>query len=40
MARCIDLVIRKERPIIQAARAPGFTVEKLKKAWGDAEDVH
>jgi len=40
IARCIDLVIRKERPIISAARAPGFTVEKLKKAWGEAEDIH
>jgi regulator of RNase E activity RraA len=39
MPRCIDLVIRKERPIISAARAPGFTVEKLKIAWGESEDA-
>jgi regulator of RNase E activity RraA len=36
----IDLVIRKEAPILRAARAPGFDVERLVAAWGEAEDVH
>ena len=35
----IDLVIRKEQPILKAARAPGFTVEKLKAAWIEADQI-
>lgn len=40
LPRAIDLVTRKEAPLIKAARAPGFTVDKLIAAWGEAEDVH
>jgi regulator of RNase E activity RraA len=40
LPRAIDLVIRKEAPILRAARDPGFTVDKLVEAWGEAEDVH
>ncbi len=36
----IDTVTRKEAPILKAARAPGFSSEKLRIAWGEAEDVH
>ena len=36
----IDLVTRKEQPLLKAARAPGFDIAKLLQAWGDAEDVH
>jgi len=36
----IDLCIRREKPVLEAARAPGFTVEKLKAAWGEASDIH
>jgi regulator of RNase E activity RraA len=36
----IDLVTRKEAPLLKSARAPGFTVEKLIAAWGEAEDIH
>ena len=36
----IDLVTRKEKPLLDAARAPGFNIEKLMAAWGEAEDVH
>lgn len=36
----IDLVTRKEKPLLDAARAADFTVEKLIAAWGEAEDVH
>ena len=39
MADAIDLVLRKEVPILKAARAPGFTVEKLKAAWLEAEQI-
>jgi regulator of RNase E activity RraA len=37
MPRAIDIVMRKEVPILTAARAPGFTVEKLKAAWSQAD---
>ena len=36
----IDLCTRKEAPVLAAARAPGFDIEKLKQAWGEADDVH
>ena len=39
MADAIDLVLRKEVPILKAARAPGFTVEKLKAAWLEADQI-
>lgn len=35
----IDIVIRKEQPILKAARAPGFTVEKLRAAWLEADQI-
>lgn len=34
------LIARREAVTISAAREPGFNVERLKKAMGDAEDVH
>ena len=40
LPRAIDTVTRKEAVILRAARAPGFTVDKLISAWGEAEDVH
>ena len=40
LPRAIDLVTRKEKPLLDAARAADFTVEKLIAAWGEAEDVH
>jgi regulator of RNase E activity RraA len=36
----IDLTMRKEAPILRAARAPGFDLEALIRAWGDADDIH
>ena len=39
MADAIDLVLRKEVPILTAARAPKFTVEKLKAAWLEADQI-
>lgn len=40
LPRAIELVLRKEAPILAAARGPNFDVEKLIAAWGEAEDVH
>ncbi len=35
-----DSIARRERVIIDAATEPGFNMERLKKAWGDAAEVH
>lgn len=39
LPRAIDLVTRKEAPILNAARSPGFTIDNLIEAWGEAEDI-
>ncbi|MNC96505.1 hypothetical protein D3C83_138910 [compost metagenome] len=39
MPAAIDIVIRKEQPVLKAARAPGFTVEKLRAAWLEADQI-
>lgn len=36
----IDLCMRREAPVLAAARAPGFTVEKLREAMAEADDIH
>lgn len=36
----IDRVARRERPILAAARSPGFDIAALTAVWGEAEDVH
>ncbi len=33
-------IARRERVIISAAQEPGFNMERLRKAWGDAAEVH
>jgi regulator of RNase E activity RraA len=38
--KAVDLLTRKERVIIQAAQSKDFTVEKLKAAIGEAEEIH
>lgn len=39
MAWAIDVVMRKEVPILTAARAPGFNIEKLRAAWLEADKI-
>ena len=39
MPAAIDIVVRKEQPVLKAARAPGFTVEKLRAAWLEADAI-
>jgi regulator of RNase E activity RraA len=39
MPAAIDAVLRKEVPILAAARAPGFSIEKLRAAWAEADAV-
>jgi regulator of RNase E activity RraA len=33
-------IARREKVIINAAREPGFDIERLRKAWGDAAEIH
>jgi regulator of RNase E activity RraA len=40
LPEAIELCGRREAPILAAARAPGFSVEKLAAAWAEAEDIH
>lgn len=40
MPSSIERVARRERPILAAARAPGFDFARLAAVWGEAEDVH
>jgi regulator of RNase E activity RraA len=35
-----DQIVRRERVIIEAARQPGFNVEKLRAARGRAAEIH
>ena len=36
----VDLLIRREAVILEAAKAPGFNFEKLKAAIGTQADIH
>lgn len=36
----IDTVFAKERPIIEAAKQPGFSIDALKKALEISQDIH
>ncbi len=36
----IDVITRKERPLIDASKRPGFSVEDLKRAMAEADDIH
>ena len=34
------MIARREGVIIRAAQAPGFNMERLREAWGEAAEVH
>ncbi len=40
VADAADGIARRERVIIEAAQEPGFNMERLRKAWGDAAEIH
>ncbi len=40
LAAAIDKISRREKVILDAARAPGFTADKLKSAMKGAADIH
>jgi regulator of RNase E activity RraA len=35
-----EQIQRRERVIITAAQEPGFDMDRLRRAWGDAADIH
>jgi hypothetical protein len=40
MPAAIELMSRREAPILAEARASGFTVERLKAAMAEADEIH
>lgn len=40
VAAAADQIARRERVIIEAAQAPGFNIDALRKAQGDAAEIH
>ncbi len=36
----VDLIVRREKVILDVARASGFTIEKLKKAMAESAEIH
>lgn len=40
VAEAAAAISRRERVIIDAAREPGFDMARLRRAWGDAADIH
>lgn len=36
----VDLLTRREKVIIEAAKAPGFSVDRLRRAFAEQEDIH
>lgn len=40
LPRCIDTIMRKERPLIEASQRAGFSVADLRAAMQEADDIH
>ena len=36
----VDLLTRREKVIIDAAKAPGFSVARLRQAFAEQEEIH
>jgi regulator of RNase E activity RraA len=36
----VDLLVRKEKVILDLARAPGFTIEALRAALKASDEIH
>ncbi len=36
----VDLLTRREKVIIDAAKAPGFSIDRLRRAFAEQEDIH
>ncbi len=35
-----ELIVRRERVVIDASKEPGFDIDRLKAAWGEAAEIH
>lgn len=40
LERCINLTFAKEKPLLEAARRPGFSVADIEKALQQSADIH
>ncbi|NYT36743.1 dimethylmenaquinone methyltransferase [Allopusillimonas soli] len=40
LPRAIDVIVEREKPLIAASQRPGFSVEDLKLAMSQADDIH
>jgi len=40
VSKAAELCGRREAPILKVARGPGFSIEALERAMGEAEDIH
>lgn len=40
LVRCIDLTFAKERPLLEAAKRPGFSIADIEKAFQEASEIH
>ena len=40
LPRAIEVITARERPLIEASKRPGFSVDDLRAAMREAEDIH
>lgn len=40
LPNAIDIIMRKERPLIDASKRAGFSVADLRLAMAEADDIH
>ena len=40
LPEAVALCMRREEPVLAAARGDGFTIARLKEAMGTAKDIH
>ena len=36
----VDLLTRREKVIIEASKQPGFSIERLRQAFKEQDDIH
>jgi regulator of RNase E activity RraA len=36
----VDLLTRRERVIIEASKQPGFSIERLRRAYSEQDEIH
>ena len=36
----VDLLTRREKVIIEASKQPGFSIERLRQAYKDQDEIH